>query len=291
MTVVIPIYNDAKFIQRSIQSVVNQVENIIISDNSSSDDSLKICKELATEYKHITVIEQKQNLGAVKNLILLYDYVTTKYVIHMGSHDMLSEDFIDTLLHCFDNNNDIVMAYAPIKWINEDDNFIGDYKIDDLAHGVANKNIFTRVYTLIKYLKHCSIIYGLCKTKEFKQSLDVTPVAAVDHVILTNLVTHGKLKRCDKTVFYERIKDRENNEEEYMKRMRGDLMKSTYNLSYMIKRQLEIIDSIKTPDVEDKIFYCQLAREALKDRFAGKGGRIDYRPFIDSCTLSLQQNT
>ena len=93
VTILIPTYNEEKHIEQAILSAVNQAEYVIVSDNCSTDKTPEICKKLAKEYKNLIFYEQDNNIGAVKNGEFLYSQVKSKYVMTMGGHDILEENY------------------------------------------------------------------------------------------------------------------------------------------------------------------------------------------------------
>ena len=74
ISVIIPVYNSDLYIQKAIESVLLQPEDIeiIIVDDGSSDESLSICKNIAKENEKIIIIQHhdKKNHGrsASRNL-------------------------------------------------------------------------------------------------------------------------------------------------------------------------------------------------------------------------------
>lgn len=65
VSVIIPMYNNEKFIRECLNSVINQTYNnleIIIIDDASKDKSVKIVKEI--DDKRIKIIELNENKGA-----------------------------------------------------------------------------------------------------------------------------------------------------------------------------------------------------------------------------------
>jgi len=65
VAVIIPIYNAQKYISEAIDSCLlqNEVKQIILVDDGSEDDSLKICQKIAKKYNHIYVHSHKKNKG------------------------------------------------------------------------------------------------------------------------------------------------------------------------------------------------------------------------------------
>ena len=71
VSVVVPVYNVEKLLQRCLNSLINQslhdIEIICINDGST-DKSLEILKSFANKDKRITVID-KQNEGDRKSVV------------------------------------------------------------------------------------------------------------------------------------------------------------------------------------------------------------------------------
>ena len=72
ISVIVPVYNVEKYLRKCVNSIINQsyknLEIILINDGSS-DDSARICDELAKEDSRIKVIHKKNSgLSATRNM-------------------------------------------------------------------------------------------------------------------------------------------------------------------------------------------------------------------------------
>src|SRR3989304_3585243 len=71
VSVVIPVYNEEKYIKNCLDSLMNQTEKpdeIIVVDNNCTDKTVSIVKK----YKRIKIIQEKKTIGFC-NSFLLYD--------------------------------------------------------------------------------------------------------------------------------------------------------------------------------------------------------------------------
>jgi len=285
VTVAIPVYNEVEFIEAAVLSIVNQVEEVIICDNCSIDGTVDILKELEQKFDNITLILQDKNYGASNSAKILFGNVKTKYMMCMGGHDLVPSNYVEALLNILKKDKDVIFACSPVEKIDEDDNSFEYDEMKTLMQGISSDNQFQRVNAVIKDLIDCSIFYGLTYTEAYLDSVDYTNEACPDHIFICSMAAKGKYKQCKDTRFYRRYLNRHDSNFEYMKRLNGDVSSNSnkHDLSYMIKAQLNIIDSIETSNNEEKKYYCELARTSLKNRFAGRGGWIDYRPVVDLC--------
>ena len=65
MSIIIPVYNDEKYLKRCLDSIINldyQNLEIILVDDGSTDDSLAIMTDYAAQDERVKAISQ-QNLG------------------------------------------------------------------------------------------------------------------------------------------------------------------------------------------------------------------------------------
>lgn len=100
VSVIIPIYNVEKYLQKCIESVINQTYKkleIILIDDGSTDASALICDEYATKDNRIIVIH-KDNGGLSEARNFGLDIFTGKYVVFMDSDDWVESDYIESFL-------------------------------------------------------------------------------------------------------------------------------------------------------------------------------------------------
>ena len=112
ISVVIPVYNSAKWLPSCIESALNQTYSnleLIIVDDGSSDNSLEILRQYEQQDSRIKLICHENNLGvgAARNTGL--QNVTGDYITFLDSDDEWKVEFCETLLHIIEEN-DIAVA-------------------------------------------------------------------------------------------------------------------------------------------------------------------------------------
>ena len=111
ISVIIPIYNVEKYLKECIESVINQTYTlleIILIDDGSTDNSLKICKELAKIDSRIKLYH-KDNGGLADARNYGIDRATGKYITFLDSDDFIEKDMYEVLY------NDLVFNKAQIS--------------------------------------------------------------------------------------------------------------------------------------------------------------------------------
>ncbi len=99
VSIIVPVYNVEKYLERCINSLRNQTLSdieIILVDDSSTDSSYEICKKMAEEDSRIKVIH-KVNEGAGKARNAALAIATGKYIGFADSDDFVENDMFKTL--------------------------------------------------------------------------------------------------------------------------------------------------------------------------------------------------
>ncbi len=112
VSVVLPIYNVERYLDRCIRSVVNQTYTnleIILVDDGSPDNCPAICDSWAKKDSRIRVIHKSNSgLGMARNSGI--EAATGKYICFLDSDDYVSADIIKKGLESAEiNNADIVL--------------------------------------------------------------------------------------------------------------------------------------------------------------------------------------
>lgn len=114
ISIIIPVYNAEKYIVRCLNSILNQdfcdFEVILVND-SSTDNSAYIIKPFTQQNKHFRLIENSTNLGTMCSREIGYKNATGNYIIFVDSDDELAEDALDTLYSAIVSSDaDIVIS-------------------------------------------------------------------------------------------------------------------------------------------------------------------------------------
>ena len=125
VSVVIPIYNAEKYLERCLDSVVKQTGNIeIIAVNDGSyDNSLKILEKYAKKYSNIKIINQ-QNMGVAEARNNGIKVASSHYITFLDSDDWLEDNAIKSTFKIIkqDNPDVILTSYYDVydkEWVRQ----------------------------------------------------------------------------------------------------------------------------------------------------------------------------
>lgn len=147
VSVIIPVYNVADYVEACLRSVMVQTYTdleILICDDGSTDGSGEICDHLAREDARIRVIHtENHGLSAARNACL--DMATGEYVAPVDSDDLVADTYIERLVHaCEEQKADV--AICDYRRIDESENSIEPVPNDSDAD--------TEVYSNTEWLAH-----------------------------------------------------------------------------------------------------------------------------------------
>ena len=104
ISIIVPIYNCENYLSECIESILNQdyknMEIILVNDGSS-DDSLKICKKYKKIDERVILID-KTNTGVSNSRNVALNYATGDYVLFVDADDKLENNLLKQIE--FDNN-------------------------------------------------------------------------------------------------------------------------------------------------------------------------------------------
>ena len=114
ITVIVPVYNVEKYINRCIESIINQTYKnleILFVDDGTPDNSAKICQDYADKDSRITVLHKKNGgLSDARNFAL--DVMKGEFVTFIDSDDYVSIYYIENLYNSLSKDN----ADMSISW-------------------------------------------------------------------------------------------------------------------------------------------------------------------------------
>lgn len=125
ISVIVPVYNVALYVEKSIRSLLQQTyENIeiLVVDDGSTDGSGMICETIAKEDARITVLHKKNGgQGSARNVAL--DIARGKYICFLDSDDVAKKDYIEYLYHQLMEHS-LDVAACNNELYNENGNFL-----------------------------------------------------------------------------------------------------------------------------------------------------------------------
>ncbi len=165
VSVVVPIYNVEKYLQKCLTSIRSQTYKnleILLINDGTQDNSLAICNENAKEDDRIKVISQKNGgLSKARNTGL--KKASGEYICFIDSDDFVDEHYVEYMLkNIIENNSDI--CACDFYYINENEDTWS-------KNIVKNKQEFTNIEAICDILSEKQTTEVMAWNKLYKRSL------------------------------------------------------------------------------------------------------------------------
>ena len=155
VSIVIPVYNVAKYLRKCMDSVLAQTYSsleIILVDDGSPDESGEICDSYAQQDSRVVVIHQ-QNAGAANAKNAGLDRATGDYITFIDSDDYVEPDWIERLVDTAEKHGaDVVECDFDKVYQNR----------VEIANQYPESRVFTAEEYLEQYLGNwtCSLFWN-----------------------------------------------------------------------------------------------------------------------------------
>ncbi|HIF61764.1 MAG TPA: glycosyltransferase family 2 protein [Candidatus Pelagibacter sp.] len=180
--VIMPNYNKAQYLEESIGSVINQKYKnwkLIIIDNFSNDNSIKIINNFRIRENKIKLINLKKNKGVAFSRNLGIRFSKSEYIAFLDSDDYWSSEKLFEQINFMENKKYVFSYtnYTPfflrqnIKFFKKEiiprksfnfDQFINDTSISTssiiVKRSITNTVFFSKMKSLEDYYFKCKIL-------------------------------------------------------------------------------------------------------------------------------------
>lgn len=98
ISAILPNYNMAEFLQRSLRSLVTQsvpFHEIIVVDDASQDDSVAVINQFKDKYPHIKLVRHERNQGVNPALNTGLQHATGDYVLLCAADDYYGQTLVE----------------------------------------------------------------------------------------------------------------------------------------------------------------------------------------------------
>jgi glycosyltransferase involved in cell wall biosynthesis len=124
ISVIIPVYNAVQFLEKSVQSALqfDEVKEILLIEDQSTDNSLEICRKLSTENSRIKLFQHidKGNHGAGASRNLGIEKTTGDFIAFLDADDYYLPNRFEAEKEIFKNSNiDGVFGAIGVEYLTE----------------------------------------------------------------------------------------------------------------------------------------------------------------------------
>lgn len=206
----LPTYNRAKWLPRALDALLFQTyQNIelIISDDASSDETEKICREYAQKDNRIRYIRQPKNITQLPNFRFVINEARGKYFMMAADDDFWDPKFIETLYTKLEESPEYGACMSSIAFVREDGSLIREAKFegkDDIGT-FGHYTLFRRANMFAGKIGY--YLYGLLRIELARKFMQRPFPSCVrfDHIIVSELTLVERFCSVPETLFRKTI--------------------------------------------------------------------------------------
>lgn len=137
VSIIVPVYNMEKYIIKCVNSLINQTYRnieIILIDDGSTDNSIKIVNETFKDERIVIVSQKNSGSGAARNLGI--KIATGDYLFFVDSDDFIAEETIEVMINKMLNDNSNLVICDYYKYFSDNNK----QHIDIIPHYDCNND-------------------------------------------------------------------------------------------------------------------------------------------------------
>jgi len=216
VSVTIPVYNEIRFIQKTLESVIGDADEIILSDNASTDGTSDICQSFASKYPEIKYTRQKENIGCSNNFLFCCNQASGKYIRNIGAHDMISIGSNHSMSLLLDKNTDVVMVYPKyVIALKEDYSFHFIIMDNEFGNDLKSDLASVRIKSIIQNYGGFAVYFGLYRAEILKKVINNPRIfqhMITDGTLLSSMAAIGKFISDERSIFFRMNQDHNSTE-------------------------------------------------------------------------------
>ena len=174
VTIFLPVYNGANYIQQAIDSVLAQSYTnwtFLIVDNCSTDNTAEICKPYLVDPRFQYILNET-NLGVHGNFHKALNLCKTTYFAYLSHDDIYVRPDAFAEAHAIlEADKSLAMVNAPVRWLDSKSEFIPSFGASNVGFQgkVAGKTVAKAS------IVRCRNLYGIAvlSRTEFGQKLQL----------------------------------------------------------------------------------------------------------------------
>jgi glycosyltransferase involved in cell wall biosynthesis len=219
ISVAVCIYNGEKYIQKQLDSILDQStkpEEIVISDDGSFDKTLSIVQQYCKQHPSVIKLNRNDvNLGYIKNFEYTLSRCTGDLIFLSDQDDVWLKNKIETIIESFEQNKECDAVFHNLELINSESE---PFEVDGTKNTIWDSVEFTNEIRnslqkedILSYILHFNnIATGAAmafRKRAIQYVLPFQPEIPHDYQIALSLALNSKIYYLDCVLGYYRVHD------------------------------------------------------------------------------------
>lgn len=155
VSICIPTYNAERTFRKTLSSIVSQTYDnleIIVVDNKSTDDTVRIAEEFRKNDPRIKIIINPENIGGEANFRRCVEVASGHYTAVFHADDLYEPAIIEEQVRFLENHHSVGAVFVMATLIDDNDNILGVAQIPDRLRdtsGWVTTHSFREIFSLV----------------------------------------------------------------------------------------------------------------------------------------------
>ncbi|MFH0233937.1 MULTISPECIES: glycosyltransferase [unclassified Vibrio] len=200
-------YNHECYIKECLDSILNASKQcnlnvqIIVSDDASKDDTLKIIDEFSrTSDVDIKKLSRERNVGVAQNFLSAIEYCDGEYIIFLDGDDKVMKDKITKSLRMFEMDLNTNLVHHNVNEINENSQITREKKFKNGVSGDVN----ALYYNCQENIQSCAVMVRNREGIKWEDIIDINN-NLVDLPFIIAFSDVGKISYIDEVLSSYRV--------------------------------------------------------------------------------------
>lgn len=250
-------YNGRRYVAQQVESILNQTYTdfrLIISDDGSTDSTVKILQEYEKKDQRVEIYCHQENQGAVANFEFLIGKVRSELFMFADQDDVWEPDKIEKTLYKMKKDN-LDLVYTDLEVVDSRLNQIAPsyWALKGLDYRIKRYNSFSSLY-LNNFITGCTMLVKSKWINEFMPLPKNSKYILHDYWISLVISQTGKIGYLDETT----VKYRQHKNNSVGSKTRSE--------------QMDTLDDIRNLFLDVKIDHFKIFLQN-EDKFVSKNYR------------------
>ena len=206
VTVGMPVFNGARYVEEALGSVLAQDHDaieVLVADNASTDDTLERCRDVAAGDGRVRFLTSDRNRGAAWNYNRLVAQARGPFFKWAAADDVCLPAFVSACLRALaDAGPETVIAFPCSVLVDEHGERLR--AVDDASLAVGSPAPHERVGQLLRNRFEWHPVFGVMRTDVLRATRLIGPYVASDIVFLAEMAMRGRFAQVPETLFLRR---------------------------------------------------------------------------------------
>lgn len=285
VTIIVPVFNAERYLTKCIESIIHQkyknIELIMINDGST-DESLKIMKQFAEKDSRIVIIDEK-NKGVSHARNIGMDAAQGEYIMFVDADDYIDEKTVERLIYKAKSNNvDIVRFNGYIEDRNSKYNPLGMINDGEILNSCEHEKEIIEIFNSPDRSIQCYSPFLFLKNTNLKKFNERLSYLEDKLFYLENLLNNKKTLFLNERLYYYRFNDQSKTK---------NISMFGQNIDNILEAHIEIVSFIKKIDsiYENLMKNSTMVLILYRIEYLAENTRYsDFKKYITDCLKNTE---